>query len=450
MRRESVFQILNIPPWQRAGRVRAASPILISVPLWERAQEAKNKRCKKRTKTEIIALIVSLLFIFAVINLLICDNGVAFAKDSKSEEELKEELGEVFGDTVNGLDVHELEEFIRSLDAEGRQAVGIEDVKATLKALVGGEPSDFFKRFWDVLAKSVGKYFLGFMPAVITVIIICLLKNMLGSLTGDFLNTSTTEVVHLICYIAIIIVLMSGIGSVIATVTKTIDGLVTLSGALFPILLTLLSMLGGTASVATYTPFVAAIGSTIMKLVSAVIVPAFTATAVLGMVGNLSKTVKLDRLTKLIKSASGWLIGIVFGLFATFLTVQGISGGVADKFGLGIAKFALSSYVPILGGYLSDGMDLLSASLVLTKNALGYTGVILLVGAVVFPLVKVVLFSLAMRLAAAIAEPLGDARVASLMSGVASNVSLLITALAGVAFLFFLLLMLFISSCNVL
>ena len=130
--------------------------------------------------------------------------------------------------------------------------------------------------------------------------------------------------------------------------------------------------------------------------------------------------------------------------------MQGISGGVADKFGLGIAKFALSSYVPILGGYLSDGMDLLSASLVLTKNALGYTGVILLVGAVVFPLVKVVLFSLAMRLAAAIAEPLGDARVASLMSGVASNVSLLITALAGVAFLFFLLLMLFISSCNVL
>ncbi len=450
MRRETTFQTVNTPLWERGKMASATAPARISVPLWERAKARDKKNFKRKAKIAIFALSVCLLSLFALINIALGDMDVAAAKDNKSEEELKKELSEAFGDAVNGLDVHELEEFINSLGDEGKEAVGIEDVKATLKALVNGEPSDFFGRLTDVLAKSVGKYFLGFMPAVITVIIICLLKNMLGSLTGDFLNTSTTEVVHLICYIAIIIVLMSGIGSVIATVTKTIDALVTLSGALFPILLTLLSMLGGTASVATYTPFVAAIGSTIMKLVSVVIVPAFTATAVFGMVGNLSKTVKLDRLTKLIKSASGWLIGIVFGLFATFLTVQGVSGGVADKFGLGIAKFALSSYVPILGGYLSDGMDLLSASIVLTKNALGYTGVILLVGAVVFPLVKVVLFSLAMRLAAAIAEPLGDARVASLMSGVGSNVSLLITALAGVAFLFFLLLMLFISSCNVL
>ncbi len=428
----------------------SSAPRPLCAPLWERDEKWKKRQRRKKKIARAFVIFGILLSIFVVINFLFCDFGIASASDSKSEKEIKEELGGTIDDTLDGLDLKELEDFIDSLDVDQRQAIGMDDVKGALRALVSGSAQDFFKRVVDILSKSAGRYFLGFLPSCVTIIIICLLKNLLGGLTGDFANASTTEIVHLICYIAIIIVLMSGVGSVIATVTRTVEGLTTLSAALFPILLTLLSMLGGAASAATYTPFMAALSTVIMKLVSVVIVPAFTATAVLGVVGNLSKNVKLDRLTKLLKSASGWLIGIVFGLFATFLTVQGVAGGVVDKFGFNIAKFAMSSYVPILGGYLSDGMDLLSASLVLIKNALGYTGVIVMVGAVVFPLVKVVIFSLAVRLTAAIAEPLGDSRVASLMSGVASNASLLITALAGVAFLFFVLMMLLIGSCNAL
>lgn len=427
-----------------------ASFARLNAPLWECKNKGRRYKRAKKTKIALFVAIVVLFALFVAINILYCNLNVALAKRNESEEQIKQQLEEVLGDAIDGLNLDELENFLRSLSSEGKEAVGIEDLKDTLRALVSGSSQDFFSRALNVLGKSVGRYFLGFLPSCVTIIIICLLKNILGGLTGDFAGASTTEIVHLICYIAIIIVLMSGVGSVIATVTRTVNGLMTLAATIFPILLTMLSMLGGATSVATYTPFMAALSSVIMKLISAVILPAFTATVVLGVVGNLSKSVKLDKLTKLIKSASSWLIGIVFGLFATFLTVQGVASGVADKFGLGVAKFALSSYVPILGGYLSDGMDLLSASLVLTKNALGYTGVIILVGAVLFPLVKTVIFALAVRLTAAIAEPLGDSRVASLMSGVASNVSLLVTAVAGVAFLFFVLLMLLIGSCNVL
>lgn len=166
------------------------------------------------------------------------------------------------------------------------------------------------------------------------------------------------------------------------------------------------------------------------------------------VVGNVSKTVKLDKLSKLIKSASTWLVGIAFGLFATFLTVQGVTGGAVDKFGFNVAKFAVSSYVPVLGGYLSDGLDLLTASVVLVKNALGYVGAIVLCSIVLFPIVKVVVFSLTLKLTSAVCEPLGDTRTSNLLFAVSKNTNLLITALAGVAFAFFLLVMLMISSCN--
>ncbi len=393
---------------------------------------------------------------FAVLSLILCimifqlcQKGIAYADDAKDREELINELSDAVKDAIDGLNADELQDFVNSLSPDVKQGLGISDVKELLRTLVNGNSEDFFSEFMKLAGKSLGAYFLGFLPGFLSIIIICLLKNMLGGLTGDFLNGSTTEVVHIVCYCAIIIVLMTGIVGVISSVTVTVDAMTKLSSALFPVLLTLLSMLGGTTAVATYTPMMAVLSSFIMKLVTAVIMPAFVATIVFSVVGNISKSVKLDKLTKLVKSASTWLIGIVFGLFATFLTVQGITGGIVDKFGFNIAKFAISSYVPILGGYLSDGFDLLGASIVLVKNALGYSGVIILLATLLFPLVKVVIFTLTLRLTSAIAEPMGDSRVATLLHNVAGNMNLLITALMGVGFLFFVLLMLIIGTCNI-
>lgn len=387
-----------------------------------------------------------LLCVFSVCSFVAFDN-TAYAAD-KSEEEIKKEFNDTVDEVISGLDLKALQDFLNSLDGDADEALSIDDVKDTLKALVGGNPQSFYEKFMSLLSKSAGRYFLSFVPSFLTIIVICLLKNMLCSLTSDFLNTSTTEVVHTVCYSAIVIVLMSGIVQIVKTVGETVNSLSTFANAIFPVLLTLLSTLGATATVAGYSPLMAVLCTYIMKLVSTVILPAFIACIVFCVVGNISKTVKLDKLAKLIRSASGWLIGIVFGIFATFLTVQGVTGGAVDKFGFNVAKFAVSSYVPILGGYLSDGLDLLSASVVLVKNALGYTGAIVLCAIVLFPLVKVVVFSLTIKLTAAICEPLGDTRTSNLLFSVSKNMNLLVTALAGVAFMFFLLLMLLISSCN--
>lgn len=397
---------------------------------------------KKFVLATIVCFAICFVFTFVIVD------GVCFAEDKKSDEEIKSDLQDAYDKAVDNLDLKALQEFLNSLSQEGSEAISVSDIRASLKALARGEGEAFFEGFFNILAKSAGRYFLGFVPSFVTIVIICLLKTMLCGLTGDFLNTSTTEVVNIVCYCSVVIVLMSGVATVIETVVNTINILVSLSDALFPILLTLLSALGANASIAGYSPLMAVLCGFIMKLVTVVILPAFIACIVFGVVGNISKNVKLDKLSKLVKSASSWLIGIVFGLFATFLTMQGISGGVIDKFGFNIAKFAVSSYVPILGGYLSDGFDLMNASLVLVKNAVGYTGATLLCAAVAFPLVKVLMFSLAMRLAGAIVEPIGDTRTSTLLCAAAKDMNLLITALAGVAFLFFLLLMLLVSSCN--
>lgn len=402
-------------------------------------------KSEKRRVWLLLAVLAAAVVLFVV--LVARSEGTAYAA-SDAQENVEEDLADSVDGTIDRLDTDLFEEFLSSLDDESLRALGFTDVKSALKSLTQGGAENFFGNFAKVMASALGSYFLGFLPGFITIIIICLFKNMLTGMTSELGGKSTNEVVHVVCYSAIIVILMTGAVKVIVTVTNTVNSLAAFSEAVFPVLLTLLAALGGGTGVAVYQPFMAVLSGTIIKLVQTVIVPAFIATIVFSVVGNISKNVKLDKLTKLFKSGAGWLIGIVFGLFATFLTAQGITGGVVDRLSFNAAKFAMSSYVPILGGYLSDGFDLLSASMVLVKNAVGLTGVAVVLCVVLFPLIQLVVFMLGLRLTAAITEPIGDERTSSVMGSLADNTSLLVTALTGVGFMFFILLMLIIGSCN--
>lgn len=398
-------------------------------------------------------VLVCALFALLILSILASGffkEGVAFA-DSKIDGKNKnaeEELSKLIEELLSRLDIKPLDSFVKSLDGEAGQFLSIDGLKDALKLLIDGKGDNFFERLFNMLGGVVGKYFLSFLPSFLTILIICVLKSMLSGLTADFLDNSTTEVVHIVLYAGIITILMTGVVKVLTVVTGTISAISAFAEATFPVLMTLLSAVGGVTTVATYSPMLALLSNGIIALVSKIIVPAFIAVVVFSVVGNLSKTVKLDKLTHLVKTVSTWIIGVVFGLFATFLTAQGIAGGVVDKFGFNVAKFAFSSYVPILGGYLSDGFDLISASIVIVKNAFGYFAVVTLVATIVFPLLKIMAFSLTLRFVAAIVEPIGDERVAKLLHSLAENMNLLITALAGLGFLFFILLMLMIGSCN--
>ncbi len=395
------------------------------------------------------AIIISLLILALGLTVgakLMGANEIAWAKES--EENVEETLRDNTDSTIDGLDLDVFEEFLKTLTDEQKSAMGFQDVKEFIKSLTEGNTENFFSNFTTSLFKSLGKYFAGFLPAVITMLVVSMLKSLLSGMTSGFLNASTTEIVGVVCYAVVVVVLMSSVVSVVDTTVSTVNNMTTFAEGVFPVLLTLLATLGSTTGVATYQPMMAVLGGGVMALISKLILPAFIACVVFAVVGNLSKNVKLTKMNKMFKSASSWLIGIVFGLYGTFLTVGGISGGVVDKVGYSAAKFALSSYVPILGGYLSDGFDLIGASIVLVKNAFGYTAVIVLIAMVLFPLLKIVIFIFSMRLASAIVEPIGDEKVSGMLSAVADNCSLLISALAGVAFMFFVLIMLIIGAFN--
>ena len=81
------------------------------------------------------------------------------SRADKSEDEIKKEFEGDVNDVIDGLDLDAIQNFLNSLGENEKEAVSIDDLKATLKALVNGQTQSFYQNFLNLLSKSAGRYF---------------------------------------------------------------------------------------------------------------------------------------------------------------------------------------------------------------------------------------------------------------------------------------------------
>jgi stage III sporulation protein AE len=160
---------------------------------------------------------------------------------------------------------------------------------------------------------------------------------------------------------------------------------------------------------------------------------------VLSVLDNLSENFSLSRLSGLIKTASGWSLGICFTVFIGVMAVQGFGAAAIDGVSIRTAKYAIDNFVPIVGGMFADTVDTLVGCSLLVKNALGITGIILLVGYLAAPLLRVLATILILRIIAAILEPITDTRIVNCVGNASSALVMLATTQLCIAAMFFLL-----------
>ncbi len=361
-----------------------------------------------------------------------------------AEEEIKEELEKNVDKNLNDIDFSELIEFENGLGKNVYEG----GITKLIKDIIAGEYSGGFADTFNMIINMLGVSVKGFIPLLVTLIAVSIIFSIINGLTSGFMSKSTTEIIHFVCYSAIIVLLMTEVTFLITDSVKAIKNMAKFMEIIFPIMLTLVTALGGIATTATYSPMMTILSAGVTKIISNVVLPCFIATMALSIVGFISKDIKLNKLTKFFKSCGEVIIGVVFGLFTTFITTNGISGAITDNISIKSAKFAISSYVPILGGYLSDGLDLAVASVMLVKNAVGVGGVILMLSIILSPVIKILVFSLGLKLVAGIIEPIGNKRMSEIVYAISKNLTLLVVAMLGMAFMFFIMMILILLTCN--
>ena len=374
-----------------------------------------------------------------ILILIVLVSPTAFASDTANN------LDEAVDEQLGVLDTDDFDKFLNGLDND---YVG-DRLKNYVTKIVNGENAFEFTELVNIVCGGFIDELLNSIPMCASIILICVLSSTLTRFSSKFAQNSIQKIIRFVTVCIVLVIMLSATLGYSDEVLNTVGTLQNFANVIFPILVTLLTVVGGANVVGIFSPFVAIFSTLILNGVEGVIFPIFFACLALSVVGNVTDSVKLDKLREFLSSTGKWILGLVFGLFTTFLSGQALVGSAIDGVSVKATKFALSSYVPILGGYLSEGFDFVMAGSVLIKNAVGLTGIVVLAVIILLPLVKFVVFSLALKLTSGIVESLGDDSIAKMIGGVSSSLNILSAVLLGVGFVFFFILLLVIFTVNV-
>lgn len=369
-----------------------------------------------------MALIIVALIFFGDFYTVFADgeNGKNGAQ-SEAIASLEDNISQI----TESVDFGEMEKFIDDISGFTDEKLSVKDI---VYKFVRGESVVEYQTVFKYVGSLLFAEVKSRLPALLSLLSVLLLCSLLGCLNTDRLGSGVGEIVHFVGYAAIVTTVTALCYSLVSSALSAVDKVSAVVQAVFPALLALMISTGATAQAALYSPTALFIDGFTTIFIKNFTFPCVLAMLALSVVSNITKTVKLKGFIDFLSGIMKWGIGLAATVFSLFLTVKGISGGLADGVTVRTLKYALNSSVPLVGGILSGGADVVVAAASLVRGALGLTTLVIVFGVVLMPVIKIAALTLALRIVNAVAQPFSSDRVYSFIN---SAVSVLHHALAG-------------------
>lgn len=397
----------------------------------------------KKIITVIIFILITVLFYSAF-------NITAAAKETNNAElrYAANDLDKEVDGQLDNINTEEIDGFLKTLSEFESSVFGKYTFKEKVKSIING---DFKIGYDNLFSALLGLFFseiFNLLPLFSVILLISVLCGLLKSVNSDFIKEGTGNVIFLVCYCAVLILVLTLIIPLINNTLSTIKTLVSQMNVIMPILLTLMAASGGTVSAKVYSPAAVFLSNGIVNIIISAVFPLLMLILTFSIVGNISGNIKLNNFIAFFKSVIKWLLGILLTVFTVFLSVQGITSASFDGISVKAAKYAVGNSIPIIGNFLKDGFDLILAGSILIKNSIGSVAILLIAVIIFFPLIAIIAVSLLMRLTAGVTEVIADSKITGFLTSTANMLNYLVAALLCAGFMYFITIMLFIISSN--
>lgn len=346
------------------------------------------------------------------------------------------------------LDLSELEEFIREIDGEIEAILPEFSFSQIIEKFKKGNldfsPQEAFKKVINYFLREV-MVNLSLLGKLLVIAVVC---AILQTLQSAFEKGTVARLAYFLCFLAVITLAISSFKVALTIGIATIDKMVEFMKLLLPVLLVLLTAVGGLTTTALLQPFLLVFLSFMSTFTQEIIFPLIFLTAVLCIANNISAHFKVSRLVGFFKQITKVGIGLVLTLFIGVISVEGVAGAVVDGVTLRTAKYMTGAFVPVAGNMFADALDAVIGGSLLLKNALGLTGVLVLGAIILFPVIKILALAIVYRLASALLQPLGDSLLAATLEEMSQCLFLTFAAVAAVAIMFFMVITIIVGTAN--
>ncbi|OMD01582.1 stage III sporulation protein AE [Paenibacillus odorifer] len=353
-----------------------------------------------------------------------------------------------------------------------------------VKSQVNNLPKDKVESYWDQLMKDYGGFFpdgatptlmdmllpgdkglslkgvlsglLGFMwhevlyngKLLVTIVMISVLSMILETLQTAFERKTVSKVAYTLCYMVVLVIAVNSFNIAIGYAKDAIDRMIDFMMAMIPLLFALLASMGNIVTVSVTHPLIVFMIHTVGTMIHSLVFPLLFFSAVLHLVSALSEKYKLTQLANLLRNIGAGLLGVLLTVFLGVISVRGITSSVTDGVTIRAAKYITGNFVPVIGKMFADATDTVISASLLVKNAIGLSGVIIILFLCAFPAIKILVLALIYNIAAAVMQPLGETPIVVCLQTIGKSMVYVFAALAAVSLMFFMAVTIMLTAGN--
>lgn len=339
-------------------------------------------------------------------------------------------------DTMESLDMDFLDQYKNNLDSEIADYISGNSVKDWFMNFIKGDWDFDIKNLGQDIVRLLFKEVVANSSLLAKILILAVISALLINLQTAF-SSDVARISYLACFLALCAIAISSFKLVLGVGQDTIENMVAFMVGMLPQMLVLTAGLGNINASVMLFPLLMTAATAFANAIKIIVFPLIVMSAILSIVNNMSETLKIDKMAKFFNEMAKISLGFFLTLFVGIMTLRALYASVLDRIALRTTRYFSDNAIPVIGKMFSDTIEVAAGYVVMLKQALGIFGVIIILGLILMPVIKIAAIALIYKAAAAIAEPLGDSRTASILESMSAHLFFMLAAVIAVALMFF-------------
>lgn len=348
----------------------------------------------------------------------------------------------IIQEQLEAMDLSELED-IASKSQDSFEIIEEMSVEQMIHDLLNGQP--MFNS--DKILNNLLELFLIEIRASVIVaceiLIVCIIIGLLNGMSNSFGNKTVSSLGTMICSFVIIAMCIGTFYQTYESCSETIGIMTTTMEIMLPIMIPLLISMGGISSGSIMDPVIISAVTSFSFIMKNFVIPLVFLSAIFILINSITEKDYVKKLSVFLRKTALFITGLTITIFSGITAIQGIITKSADGVLINTARFSIDNFVPIIGGFAADSLEMVIGCVGLIKNVVGIIGIITILSLITIPVIKIFAIAVIYKLTAVVAEPIANKNISDSLNeiGTAAITMTVILAASALMFLVFLTIM---------
>lgn len=286
-----------------------------------------------------------------------------------------------------------------------------------------------FSEIFGNIISEAGEQSVTPLNSMVRVTGILIIAAFINSIKTTVASESLMGVLDCVSVLSVSIVLIRPLTDVIEYSSTIVKLSADFMLAFVPVMAAVMTAMGQTVqSAGNYTAVMGA-GTAVSQVSEHILIPLLNSFLGISVVNGISRKVSLNGFCELISKIIKWVLTFVMSVFTAILTMQSIVSVSADSAGTRATRFAISSFVPLVGGALSEAYQTVRACMGMLKSGVGVFAILATATIYLPAVISCIMWLISLNIATALAEVFDMGQIISLLKSIGMVINVLIAIL---------------------